>query len=267
MDELSAFAARVRGHGFGRQRRVFGVEASPNELERLASEGFDVAPGSVADLARIGEHELDGVWFSRRVDVDAAALAETFRSLHHGHVRAPLDPADACDRPKLELLLERADFQILQDRPTGLIAWTKLVTPRVGTAAIILDGEGRVLLCERADGRGWCLPGGYSDPHESPMETAVRETREETGLEVEIDRLFGLYAATQRSGGKIVVPVFLCRLVGGELGTTDETTAFGWFAEDALPSPIFPLHVVRLADLFAYRRGEAEPPVLRDTSE
>ena len=51
----------------------------------------------------------------------------------------------------------------------------------------MLDDSGQVLLLKRSDGRGWCLPGGWMDVHETPAEAAVREVREEAGIRVEPD--------------------------------------------------------------------------------
>jgi 8-oxo-dGTP diphosphatase len=267
VDDLSLFARRVRGHGLGRQRRVLAIAAGDADLARLRAEGFEVADERPPNLAALPEHELDGIWFGRRADVDAAALDQAFRALHHGLVRVALDPDDPADRPRVELLLERAGFQIVEEGPASLVGWTKLITPRVAAGGTIFDAEGRVLLCERADGRGWCMPGGFADADETPRQTVVREVREECGLEVEIDRLLGLYSAPAPWGGRTVICQFLCRVVGGDLVTTDETRAFGWFAEGALPAPIFPMHVVRLAHAFAVRRGEATPPFVHDGLE
>jgi 8-oxo-dGTP pyrophosphatase MutT (NUDIX family) len=264
VDELSRFAARVRGNGRGRRRRVLAIGAGRDDLVALRAEGFDLVEGDGAALAGAAEHELDGVWLGRPADVDADSLRASFRALHHGFVRAPLDRDDPCDRWRVELLLERADFGVVEAAETGLLGWTKLVTPKVGAGAVLFDGEGRVLLADRADGRGWCLPGGYADPHEPPQATVVREVHEETGLEVEVERLLGLYSVTQRSGGKIVVGQFICRVVGGEPTLTDETVGIGWFGQDGLPEPIFGTHRQRLADAFAVWRGEADPPFVRD---
>src|SRR5689334_6061125 len=260
MDEAAVFAERVRGNGRGRVRRVLAVAAAEAEIATLRSERFEVVAGDRAALEGAVEHEFDGVWLGRRSDVDASALAASFRALHHGFVRAPLDPTDPCDRPRVELLLERADFGVVGESERGLVGWTALVTPRVGAGAVVFDAEGRILLTDRADGRGWCMPGGFADPHEAPQVTVVRETREETGLDVEVERLFGLYSVTTRSGGKIVACAFLCRVVGGEPVLTDETVGIGWFGERELPEPIFPAHRVRLVDAFAFRRGEMQGP-------
>jgi ADP-ribose pyrophosphatase YjhB (NUDIX family) len=264
--EVAAFARRVRGHGFGRQRQVLLVAAPPEVTAALRAEGFAVLERDEPALDSIEEHSLDGIWLGSREHADPATLALALRALHHGFVRVPLDRADPADEPRVELMLERADLWVVE-RFDGLIAWTKLVTPKVGAGAVVLDDRRRVLLCERADGRGWCLPGGYADPLEAPQETVVREVREEVGLEVEVEALLGLYSVALRRGGKIVVCEFFCRVVGGEATTTDETTAFGWFEEHDLPERLFSTHRLRIADAYAVLRGEVTAPILSDSVE
>ncbi|PPK61881.1 NUDIX domain-containing protein [Actinokineospora auranticolor] len=65
------------------------------------------------------------------------------------------------------------------------------VVPSVTVA--IRDAEGRILLIHKIDNDLWALPGGGHDPGESITDTAVRETREETGLDVRVLRLVGTY--------------------------------------------------------------------------
>ena len=59
----------------------------------------------------------------------------------------------------------------------------------VGVFATILDAEGAVLLCRRRDYAFWCQPSGGLEPGEAPWPGVVREAREETGLEVVVERL------------------------------------------------------------------------------
>lgn len=98
-----------------------------------------------------------------------------------------------------------------------------LLTPAV--AAVIRDKSGRVLLIKRGDGRGWSLPGGFMEPSERLADCAVREAQEETGLEVEVVRLIGVYSdpnvnqITFPNGDQVhlVSATFECQVVGGEL--------------------------------------------------
>ena len=79
----------------------------------------------------------------------------------------------------------------------------------MGAAAVICDAAGRVLLVKQTYGDcNWALPGGYTEPHESIVETAVREVREETGLQVVADWLNGIYygAATRLPSLRVSLP-------------------------------------------------------------
>ncbi len=93
-----------------------------------------------------------------------------------------------------------------------------------GTAAIILDETGRVLLQQRGDTGRWGLIGGGMDPDEAPADAVAREAWEETGLRVEPVRLIGVYGGadyylTYPNGDQvsIVSQLFECRVVGGKL--------------------------------------------------
>lgn len=102
------------------------------------------------------------------------------------------------------------------------------VTPKVGGDAAVFDDDGRLLVMKRADLGEWCLPCGWVEPGERPEETAVRETREETGVRVEPTELVGAYTRqpSPETGPHAVVHlVYLCRAVGGSPRPTREATA------------------------------------------
>jgi ADP-ribose pyrophosphatase YjhB (NUDIX family) len=108
----------------------------------------------------------------------------------------------------------------------------------VGCSATVWDGTGqRMLLTRRADSGRWCVPGGYMDPGESVSEACAREVREETGLEVRVKRLIGVYTSPHLrleypdgNRWQIVVLHFEAEAVGGELKAGDETTEAGYFS-------------------------------------
>ena len=107
---------------------------------------------------------------------------------------------------------------------------------RPGASALIFDdARERFLLTRREDNGRWCLPGGGMDPGESAAETCVREVLEETGLEVRVTKLVGIYTSPDMliefPDGNRIQPVafsFEAEITGGELGLSDETTDFGW---------------------------------------
>lgn len=108
------------------------------------------------------------------------------------------------------------------------------VVPSVTVA--VRDGEGRLLLVHKVDNDLWALPGGGHDPGERIVDTAVREVREETALEVEVVRLVGTYTDPRHvmayDDGEVRQQFSLCfegRWIGGALredGT--ETKAVRW---------------------------------------
>ncbi len=130
----------------------------------------------------------------------------------------------------------------------------------VGACAVILDAAGRVLLCHRRDMDVWNLPGGVVESRELPTEAAVRETKEETGLDVAVDRLVGVYGKTSKDE---LVFAFLCRIIGGELRKTDEADSLGFYDPDELPRRISPKQVERVRDAV---RGD-QSPVFRKQSQ
>ncbi|MGH9210937.1 MAG: NUDIX domain-containing protein [Acidimicrobiales bacterium] len=115
------------------------------------------------------------------------------------------------------------------------------VTPKVAVGAVVYNEDGEILLVQRADSGIWLYPTGWADVGYSASEIAVKEVREETGIVCEPVRLIALLDGLRL--GFTQVPlyslVFLCRSLSGTLEAHPlETSGVGWFAEDALPSPI-----------------------------
>lgn len=115
----------------------------------------------------------------------------------------------------------------------------------LGVSAVIRDGNGRVLLALRARPPIWNLPGGSVESGETPWDAAVREVREEVGLDVEVTRLAGVY---DRSPDGDPVLVFTCRVLAGDPTTSAEAVQVGWFDPADLPEPINPYQPQRIAD-------------------
>jgi len=117
-------------------------------------------------------------------------------------------------------------------------------------ANIAIIQSGRILLMKREDFEVWCLPGGHVDSGESIAQTAIREAREETGLEVELLRLVGVYS---RIGGGVDIHVvlFTAQPSGGILKPqASEVLELRYFAHDALPDSMFWWHRQQVADAF-----------------
>lgn len=119
-----------------------------------------------------------------------------------------------------------------------LVAELGHITPKVGAAAAVYDAAGNILLMQRADNSLWCLPGGWMEPHESPARTAVRETQEETGLDVRVVQLVDVFTrppGAHTSPHAMVVVIYLCERIGGELQCSPEGLALHYWPLDEVP--------------------------------
>ena len=119
----------------------------------------------------------------------------------------------------------------------------------VGAAAFIGDNEGRVLLVKHTYGHlNWELPGGGGEAGESPVETAVREVQEETGLRVTARQMTGCYYSHENESLHFV---FHCERKGSEaIPRADgaEISDCAFWSPDALPRPISDWTVQRIRD-------------------
>jgi 8-oxo-dGTP pyrophosphatase MutT (NUDIX family) len=106
-----------------------------------------------------------------------------------------------------------------------------------------------VLLVKRTSPRAWELPGGYIDEGEAVPAAALREVREETGLEVRLERLVGWYRRTGFRPHRS--PVFACTPVGGEVRLSSEAVAIGYFPVTRLPLGLFPWYREVIRDAVA----------------
>ena len=140
-------------------------------------------------------------------------------------------------------------------RPTRLVP---------AASAVITDAEGRLLLAKRTDNALWTIPGGTMKPGETIADTAVREVKEETGLDVEVVSLVGIYSnpdhVVEYSDGEVrqqFSVCFACRYLGGELATSDETSEVGYFSSDEVADmDIHPSIRLRIQH---YLEGRSEP--------
>jgi 8-oxo-dGTP diphosphatase len=122
----------------------------------------------------------------------------------------------------------------------------------VAAYAVVRNERGEVLLTRRRDGDEWVLPGGSMERRESPWDAVVRETREETGLEIEIERLVGVYAKRQEAD---LVFAFSALIRGGRMRASDERDRVRFFSADALPPELSERDRQRLADDDAKERA------------
>jgi ADP-ribose pyrophosphatase YjhB (NUDIX family) len=111
----------------------------------------------------------------------------------------------------------------------------------------VLQDE-KILLTQRDDFETWILPGGGVEDGESVAQAAIRETKEETGLEVELTGLVGIYSRLGNLlGGHVVL--FTANVIGGEIKCQPgETIAVEWFPFDRIPEPLSLGHKRRIED-------------------
>jgi ADP-ribose pyrophosphatase YjhB (NUDIX family) len=135
---------------------------------------------------------------------------------------------------------------------------------RVGVDAVVFDDRGRILLQCRADFRTWGLPGGSMEVGETFEQAATREVKEESGYDVVVERLVGIYSdpddttVTYPDGNVVhyVSVVLACRLIGGQKRIDpEETRDAQFFDPDQLPADLLPEHRPRIADALAQREA------------
>ena len=122
-------------------------------------------------------------------------------------------------------------------------------TPKhsVSVAGIVVRDDGRVLVIKRDDNGHWEAPGGVLELEESFEAGVRREVLEETGLEVTVERLTGVYKNLAHG---IVALVYLCRPSSGEPRPTDEAREIRWMTREEVQSAMTPAFGVRVSDAF-----------------
>lgn len=122
---------------------------------------------------------------------------------------------------------------------------------QVGAFVVLQDEGQKVLWVKRTDYDVWNLPGGRSHGLEPPWETAIRETKEETGLDVDLTGLTGVYSKPAENS---LLLTFTAKVAGGKLRTNDEAADFAYFAAGEEPPNTLPRHIERAADALSYQR-------------
>lgn len=123
-------------------------------------------------------------------------------------------------------------------------------------SAIVVNGEGEILLHRRADNDLWALPGGGMEFGESIADTVVREVREETGLDVRPKYVVAVYSDPKHvfayDDGEVRQEFSVCvacEMLGGELVMSDESRELRWVHPDAIEGlPMHPRIRVRIDD-------------------
>ena len=134
----------------------------------------------------------------------------------------------------------------------------------VPTVDAIIEVSGGIVLIRRLNPPpGWALPGGFIEYGETAAAAAVREAREETGLNVVLTELFHVYSDPARDPrSHTIAIVFIGTASGAPVGGDDAAEA-AVFAAASLPSPLAFDHARILDDYFVYKRTGRRPPYAR----
>ena len=143
-----------------------------------------------------------------------------------------------CPRCRTEMVDREAYGRVRRVCPE--CRFVQFIDPKVGAAVLALTGDNRALLVRRAvdPAQGsWCLPGGFIEIGETPQQAASRECQEESGFEVEIDRLIDVcYYEDYRSSGILVL--YRGTIVNGQAQPGDDVQEVGLFGPEELPEDI-----------------------------
>ena len=155
-------------------------------------------------------------------------------------------------------MARRTDYFHVSGTPVPTV-----IVPAV--SAIVSEGGTEIVLHRRADSGLWSLPGGLLEVGETVAECCVREVAEETGLIVEVESLIGVYSDPGHvicySDGEVRQQFSVClecRVVGGHLARSSESTEVIWHSASALPAGTHPAQEQRISDWLS-----AQLPVLR----
>ncbi len=136
----------------------------------------------------------------------------------------------------------------------------------VGSSAIVVDDENRLLLQRRRDSGNWALPGGVMDIGETLVQSAVREVKEETGFDVEVERIVGIYSDPNHvfsyDDGEVrqeFSVCLACLITGGSTKVSVESTAVQFFTfGEVVDLEMHESIRIRIKDYL-----DDKPPVLR----
>lgn len=121
----------------------------------------------------------------------------------------------------------------------------------VSVAGVIIDANGRALVVRRRDNGHWEPPGGVLEVDEPILNGLRREITEETGLDVEVGQLTGVYKNMRRA---IIALVFRCNQRGGSLTPNPEVTEFRWMTPAELGHELDEAYAVRVLDALTERQ-------------
>lgn len=160
-------------------------------------------------------------------------MASDHHEAHHGHAHGPIEYrfCPKCGGELDKRIIKMNERKRLVCRACSFIFYQD---PKVVAGTVFTLDGGIVLLrrgVEPAMGK-WVFPGGYVDRGESVSEAAIRETKEESQLDVQLGPLLNVYSYPRSPN---VIVVYTAQVIGGELSPADESTEAGIFTAKDLP--------------------------------
>jgi ADP-ribose pyrophosphatase YjhB (NUDIX family) len=128
------------------------------------------------------------------------------------------------------------------------------------TVDVIIEVGDRIVLIRRKHPPpGWAIPGGFIDAGETAQQAAVREALEETGLQVRLSDLLGVYSDPSRDPRRHTISTVYTGKAEGTPSGGDDAAEAGLFSERDLPHPLAFDHARILADYFRFRKTGERP--------
>lgn len=172
------------------------------------------------------------LWLKWAVELQALAQA----GLQYGHDKFDFERYERIRDIAAQMVAHQTDLPLKKVKDL-FCNETGYQTPKLDSRAAVFQGD-KILLVQESDGR-WSLPGGWVDVDLSVGENAVKEVREEAGLEVIPERIIAVQDREKHNqppyAYKVCKVFVLCRLVGGHFQENIETTESRYFGLDELP--------------------------------
>lgn len=137
-----------------------------------------------------------------------------------------------------------------------------LPTHIVASGGVITNNKDEVLLVKNPR-KGWEYPGGIIEPGETLPQGLIREIKEETGVDVEIINVVGIYSNTKKKKGyngveevpMIVTIDFVCKYISGDLRTSEESIEVKWFSKEEALKVVNQKQQLRFRRALNYQAG------------
>lgn len=171
-------------------------------------------------------------WLSWAVELQSIAQAGLF----YGKDKFDLERYERIREISAEMLAYKTDIPL--EKVRGIFCCeTGYQTPKLDTRAALFE-DGKILLVRENDGK-WSLPGGWVDVDLSVMENALKEVKEEAGLDADLDFVIAVQDRDKHNlpvyAYKICKVFVMCTKKGGSFAANSETVGSGYFGLDELP--------------------------------